>query len=126
MKNEEIFERDLIKFGKYFGCMYIKIPDTKMINKFNRKNNREMKRPFDGIMVTKKQNFCIECKFGNNVLKDHQRINQDIINEINKSFYVLRMKMLKKGVNYTIEQPEKNVILNSEKIEDIFKFFNGV
>ena len=126
MKNEMLFENSLRKNAPYFKCSYFKIPDTKMLNKFNRKFNKEEKRFCDGILITPQKNYCIECKYGNNSLKPHQKMNMEAINKINGSFFLLRKKSLKKGIFYFIEKPEKNVLLKTEKLEDIFMFFNEI
>lgn len=124
MKPEKEFEKDLKKIAPLFGCLYLKIPDTKMLNANNRYRNREEKRPFDAVLVTPAGNFCIECKVNYNGLKPHQKTTQDKINSINNSFFVFRKIFRKKGIVYRIEQPEKNVIFEMGKIEDLIDFFN--
>ncbi len=119
---ESYFEKNIKKIAPLFGMLYYKIPDTKMLNAYNRNKNKEDKRPFDGILITSKQNYCIECKVNYGKLLDHQKINQLLINNKNGSFYVLRKKILKNGVFYTIEQNYK-IIFKTTKIENMLKYF---
>jgi len=102
IKHEAIFEKELGQVAPIFGCAYFKIPDTKMINKFNRHRNREDKRPFDSILITPKGNYCIECKVNYNKLSEHQQKNQLTVNNINSSFYVLRKNVNTKQIIYSI------------------------
>ncbi len=120
---ERAFEKNLKKVASLFGMLYYKIPDTKMLNAYNRNRNKEDKRPFDGILITPKQNYCIECKVNYGKLSDHQKINQFLINNKNGSFYVLRKKFLKNGVFYTIEQNYK-IIFKTQEIEELLFYFN--
>jgi len=126
MKPEAQFEHDLSNIAYYFGCYYVKIPDTRMINKQNRHRNREEKRPFDGILITPNRNFCIECKINSGKLLEHQKRNESIINEKNGSFYVLRKRIRKDSSRIQIEQPEKNVVFETENIEEIFTYFKEI
>ena len=123
MKHEQQFEKDLAQVAQLLGCFYAKIPDTKMLNAENRYRNREQKRPFDAVIITPNGNFCIEAKYMYGELKDHQKHTQSKINNINGSYYVLRKKMLKIGVVYTVEQPEKKMVFTTQKIEEIINFF---
>ena len=121
-KPEASFENDLTRLAPFFGCEYEKIPDTKMINRYNRDMNREKKRPFDGVLVTPNGNFCIEAKVNSNKLMIHQEIIQDEINKVNKSYFVLRKRIGKRRINYQVEQ-DHNLIFETTEIENLFKFF---
>ena len=120
MKPEAQFEKDLSFVAPLLGCIYIKIPDTKMINKFNRHNNREEKRPFDAVLVTPNCNYCIECKINYNTLETHQSYNQTNINLINQTFFVFR-KRINKKVKYQIEH-NSQMLFDTDKIEELIKF----
>jgi hypothetical protein len=74
-----------------------------MINKDNRSQNREQKRPFDGILVTPKGNICVECKINYNQLLTHQERFRNEIAQINGKFIVLRKKFYKNSVEYVVE-----------------------
>lgn len=111
MKPEAQFEKDLATYARMINCVYIKIPDTNMLNKTNRHRNREQKRPFDGILVTNHKNYCIECKIDSGHLLPHQESNQQGINKLNGTFYVLRKRRRKKSVAYQIE-------FNGELVEE--------
>lgn len=122
MKKETVFENDLKYYASLFNCAYIKIPDFIPLKRYGQITAH--RRPFDGILITKTKNICIECKIDTNKLKFHQQQIQDYINKINQSYYILRKKFLKKGILYRIEQPEKIILMQSDKIEDIYKYFD--
>ena len=123
-KPEAQFEKDLFDTAMIMGCCYIKIPDTNMINRNNRHQNRELKRPFDGILITPDQNFCIECKINSNSLIRHQESNQNLINFINNSFFVFRKRIRKNSVAYQIEYNHE-MVYETSKIENLIKFCKG-
>lgn len=123
MKPEKQLEKQIEQIAGYFGCAYFKIPDSKSINRDNRHFHREEKRPFDGILVTPFGNYCIECKINSRKLLTHQSKNERIINEINQSFFVIRKRIRKYNCVYQIEQPERNVVFETGKIEDLFEWF---
>ena len=100
---ESNFEQEIQILARKYKSMYIKIPDTQMITEKNRKSHGEQKRPFDGVLVTPKGNFCIECKMDNGKLSPHQADYQKLINMANGSFFVFRKKRLKNRVDYSIE-----------------------
>lgn len=100
---EANFEQEIQILARKYKSMYIKIPDTKMLNKSNRQFNREHKRPFDGLLITPKGNYCVEFKIDNRKLSPHQADYKKLINMVNGSFFVFRMKRLKKKVIYSIE-----------------------
>jgi len=118
---EAEFEKQLTRIAPLYGCRYFKIPDTKMINKNNRKSNREQKRPFDGILVTESGNYCIECKVDSNTLKPHQKVNLDDINKINGRGFVLRVRNGKQRV-YVIECNGKTLV-EFGTIDELIKQF---
>jgi len=129
MKHEQKFEKDLERIAPLFGCLYIKIPDFIPLKRYG--DIIAHRRPFDAVLFMPYRDkfyggntFCIECKIDNNKLKPHQKVTQDKICEVNKSYYILRKKFLKKGVVYRIEQPEKNVLWETNKIEKIIEFFS--
>ncbi len=108
MKKEAEFERELQYVAQSLGCRYIKIPDTRMLNKYNRSQNREQKRPFDGILVMPGGNICVECKINYNKLLPHQERHMQEISYLNGCFVVLRKKFYKKSVEYVAETAVKS------------------
>ena len=115
MKQEAKFEKQIAGIAGLYGSAYFKIPDTRMLNAKNRWKNREAKRPFDGILVTPHKNICIEVKYQYNQLEPHQKINEQIINDINnKSFFVVRKRKLKNATLYSVEKNGKKVFENTE------------
>jgi len=123
MKPEAKLEKELSDIAGYFGCAYIKIPDTKMINAKNRHIHKEEKRPFDGILVTPNNNFCIECKINSGKLLPHQENNGRLIDNINQSFYIIRKRIRKYDEIYTIEDLCGNILLISGVIEHVIYYF---
>ena len=122
MKPEAQFEKELATIAPHFNCRYIKIPDTKMINKSNRKTHREDKRPFDGVLITRSGNACIECKINRINLEEHQALNEIMINKINDSFFRLVKRIRKKSVAYQVYKYE-TMVFETDKIELLFQFF---
>ena len=117
---ERDFEAELTRIASLYGCLYIKIPDfiNAPINKII-----AHKRPFDAVIITPLQNFCIECKINYGKQKDHQKLIGDKINLVNRSYFVVRKKIYAKtrAIEYSVEQ--NKFIFHTTKIEDIFKFF---
>ena len=121
MKPEALFEKDLGKLAPLFGCEYIKIPDIIPLKKYGKLIAH--KRPFDAILVTPKTNYLIECKIGYNQLKQHQTAYMERINEINRSFVVLRRIFLTKKIKYRIELADG--VYETTDIKDIFIKLKG-
>jgi len=117
---ERDFEAELTRIASIYGCLYIKIPDF-----INAPVNKIIahKRPFDAVIITPLQNFCIECKINYGKQKDHQKLMGDEINLVNRSYFVVRKKIYAKtrAIEYSVEQ--NKFIFHTTKIEDIFKFF---
>ena len=117
---ERDFEAELTRIASLYGCLYIKIPDfiNAPINKII-----AHKRPFDGVIITPLQNFCIECKINYGKQKEHQKLIGDKINSVNRSYFIVRKKIHAKtrDVEYRVEQNE--FVFVTTKIDDIFKFF---
>lgn len=124
LKSEAIFERDFAFAARILKCNYEKIKDARGINKHTRDFRKEVWRLCDGILILKTgYNYLIECKYKYNSLEPHQKATQDRVNRINNTFYVLRKNILKSGVIYTIEQPEKTVLLRTAEIEALINYF---
>ena len=119
-KPEEQFEKELTRIASLYGCLYIKIPDF-----IHARENRiaAHKRPFDAVIITPLQNFCIECKINYGKQKEHQKLIGDKINSVNRSYFIVRKKIYAKTrkIEYRVEQNE--FVFCTTKIEDIFKFF---
>ena len=117
---ERDFEAELTRIASLYGCLYIKIPDfiNAPINKII-----AHKRPFDAVIITPLQNFCIECKINYGKQKDHQKLTEDKINSVNRSYFIVRKKIYAKTrkIEYRVEQNE--FVFCTTKIDDIFKFF---
>jgi hypothetical protein len=124
MKPEKQFEKDLATYAKMVNCLYVKIPDTNMVDASNRHRNREAKRPFDSILITHNQNYCIECKINSGKLLPHQEANQQAINKMNRSFYVLRKRIRKTSVAYQIEYDNK-LVEEYDNIIDLIRYFEN-
>ncbi len=124
MKPEQILERDLADAARYFGCLYIKIPDTHMINAKNRMRNREDKRPFDGILLTPTQNWCIECKIDYAPLKPHQDLTRKLINDFNQTYIIIRKIRRKSGTIYQCQHMEFK--LEFKKIEGLLNWIKDI
>ncbi len=124
-KFEDTLERMFAIVCRSKGCMYLKIPDTKMINANNRHNHHESKRPFDGVLATPTGNYCVECKVDNNKLSLHQEANQQVINKINDSFLVLRWKQKLKPSVFQIERHNK-VVFGSEDIVEVVEWIKEI
>ncbi len=125
--NEKSFEKEFAFRAKLAGMLYVKIPDPIMTNYRLRNMARrgisdEPLRPFDGILITPGNNYCLEFKYQYGKLKYHQKLNQDAINKINKSFYVIRMIKRKNDNIYKIIQNDK-IILETKNIEEIINYF---
>ncbi len=132
--NEFLFEAELFRIAPLFGCMYVKIPDAVKTRESLKQRAdgsfymKEKKRPFDAILVSKTGNYCIEAKANANKLECHQKKYGENISVINQCFYVLRVivdtKMFKK--RYQVETVKGETLLSSQKIEDLFLFFNSL
>jgi len=134
---ETQFAKKLEKEASRYGCKLIDIPDVyvtaekleqfKKTGKFN-----ERRRPFDKLLVSPSGNYCIEIKYNNSPLRPHQRETQIKINEINRSYFVVRKKVkinkISKKVipRYSIEQiiNGQKIIYRYDYIKEIFDFFN--
>lgn len=133
---ERDFEKEFERICPLFKTRYYKIPDVLPIDKDGNviKSGQihiSRKLPFDGNLITPSQNYCLEFKYQNNQLADHQIKTMIEINKINMSYYVVRKKVLKKGTFYTIEQgnpysvsPIPHCEFKTKQIEDLFLFFN--
>ena len=128
---EFLFEAEMTSIAPLFNCLYIKIPDAKKTRESIKKgaNGRtymdEYKRPFDAILVTPSCNICIEAKANYNKLEPHQRKYGEKISSANGLFSVLRVIVNEKTFKkrYNIESVYGDIILETERIEDIFKYF---
>ncbi|MDY0218966.1 MAG: hypothetical protein RBR14_06440 [Candidatus Cloacimonas acidaminovorans] len=135
MKPERVFEKEFAWCCKIKKCLYIKIPDPIMTEKRvqmmrDRGVSDELKRPFDGILVKKTGNYCLEFKFGYGKLSEHQKYYQETINGINQSFYIVRKTVTKvrneiaKKIIYKLTLPDGQ-ILQSNNLEDIIDYIGG-
>ena len=120
-KPETEFEKSLIHIAPLYGCLYIKIPDF-----INAPVNKIIahKRPFDGIICTPNQNYCIECKINYGKQKEHQVETEKKINSINNSYYLLRKKIYAKNgkIEYIVEQNMEKLFKTND-ITKLFEFF---
>ena len=118
---ERDFRDSLREIAILCGWALIEIPDVVPIKR-DGFIPVSKKRPCDDILVTSHGNYMIEAKYGNNPLLPHQLATQSKVNAINGSYYVLRKKILKKGIIYSVEQNNK-VLYKTCEIIGIFKFF---
>ena len=118
-KPETIFRDLLREIAPLYGCELIAIPDF-----IHAKGNKIVahKRPCDDLLITSHGNYLIEAKYQNNALLPHQLATEMKVLAINKSFYVLRKKVLKKGIFYQVEQNGEKIFKTGD-IQKIFKFF---
>lgn len=121
MKTEhEKLENTLTELFGYFRCRYIKIPDVSkkmmwLIRKNKRYDLQPRKRPFDAILITEHQTYCIEVKINYDKLKPHQKKERDRINEINPgSFIVFRKVFLKDKQEFRIEYNGKEFLRTTD------------
>jgi hypothetical protein len=126
MKNkpEADFEKELERIAPLFGCQYIKILDTKSINKNNRKKHREVKRICDAIIMTRTANWFCECKMESAPLKTHQEDLRIRCYQYNGYFVTLRKQKRKSGWMYRITTKWGD--WKSDRIEDIFKLLSDL
>ena len=103
MKKEAQFEKAFAKLAALKGARYFKIPDTRMLTARNRYKNREEKRPFDGVFVTKNETWCLEFKINYNKLSPHQAMNKRTVDIINSKFAVVTEIEKKSGIVYKLQ-----------------------
>lgn len=127
MKTEEKkFVNDFMREARKLGMITAKIPDPKGCY-----INQEY-RPFDFVLITKTNTFCIEAKFGNNKLLSHQKATAKAIEKLNSdTYWIIRKKELKSGTWYTVEKfylnfgvEKYDVICKSQNLIDIVNHFN--
>ena len=103
------------------NCHYEKIPDAIVTNASNRAKHRP--KPCDGILSTKKGNFCLEFKANKGDMKKHQKDYHEQVNAINNMHFVVRV--IEQGQyadSYTIEKLGFK-IFKTEKFNDLLRFF---
>ena len=88
-------------------------------------------RPFDFVLITERDVFCIEAKINHNQLLSHQKGASEEIEKINNmAYWVIRKRETKKrGTLYTIEKfrnGKKEVIMESGLIEHLVSHFESV
>ena len=87
-------------------------------------------RPFDFVLITKHNTFCIEAKVETNNLLNHQKGTAEAIEKVNpNSYWIIRKKSLKAGNFYYVEKFRNNKterIVTSSKISDIVDHFETV
>ena len=124
-KPEAEFEAELTRISPLYNCLCIKIPD--MIFKKGVKII-EHRRPFDLLLITPSQNFCLELKYDYGQLIEHQKISQDKINKINNSYYVVKKKVsyckpFKPRKTWYVIMQNFQTLFKTQDIQCIFKFF---
>ena len=120
---EADFEGNFAILATVFNMRYIKIPDVVPIKRAGFIPVAK-KRPFDGVLVTSRGNYLVEFKINYGQQKEHQKLWEKEINEINNSYYLIRKKIYVKNrrIEYTVEQNKEKIFI-TEKIEDLFEFF---
>ena len=124
---EKSFETEFAFWAKISRMLYLKIPDPIMtkdkLNSMKRRGQSdELQRPCDGILITKRKNFLIECKYNYNKLLPHQNYYQTEVNKINHSYYVIRKINRKKAIIYRIEC-NNEIVFETLFIDEIIEFF---
>lgn len=125
--HEREFEKLFKEIAPAFNMLYIKIPDVLPIDRNGKviKSGQihiSRKRFADGVLITVNGNYIIEFKYQYGELKPHQGKAEKDINEINNSYYIVRKRILKKGLVYSIEQGEN--VFKTDSMENLFKFFS--
>lgn len=121
---ELTFVRSFLHAACLRGCHVEIIPDTNSINRTNRYNHRELKRPFDLVLICPGMTYCIEAKFGSNSQMRHQEVAEQRINRVNsQGYYVIRKRdYTRKPSKYSIEQNHK-VLFSTIKLEEMIDYF---
>jgi len=87
-------------------------------------------RPFDFILITKHNTFCIEAKVGDNPLLSHQKGTAEAIEKVNPlSYWIIRKKALKGTDFYYVEKYRDGKverIICSDDIQDIVNHFEMI
>lgn len=98
VKHEHSFEKELEFVASLSGFSYIKIPDwiatrerIETLQRTGRSNEKQ--KPFDGILVTPKAIYCVECKYGKNKLSYHQSRWQEVVNSIKPDGFLVIRKL---------------------------------
>ncbi len=95
----------------------------------------ELRRPYDGIIVSKLGNFPVEFKFNANTLEPHQKQSQEKINRVNGSFFVLRKEIIyiseadnRWKTIYSIQKmidKKMTTVYSTGRLEEMAKWFIG-
>jgi len=108
-KNEESFKKSLQRYSNLANCCYTHIPDVLpqvaaiMRKKYGPRAYIAEPRPCDGILSTPKNNYFVELKYGNNQPTDRQKKFGKTIHNLNNKFLVLRKRIVRKKLKYSIE-----------------------
>ena len=113
MKKEAQFEKAFAKLAALKGEQYFKIPDPQMLTARNRYQNKEQKRPFDGVFVTKNGTWCLEFKVNYNQLSPHQKLNKMKVDSINGKFAVVTEIEKKSGTVYKLQIGDETTIYDN-------------
>lgn len=120
--SEATFERQLISLAPLAKCYVCDIPDEIITKERRETKIIARRRPFDIVLFTNSKAVVLELKVGSNRQSYHQKITEERINEINKSYFVVRRRNVKTGEVYTIEQ-NQNVLFKTDDILRLFEFF---
>jgi len=104
---------------------YIPVPDGYNINgKRKYKKFQAKKRPFDAVLVTPKNVYCLEFKYQNGIALPHQKNTGNRITNINKTaYFIVRKKVLKSGTTYSIEDNVKRTRFKTTYMEKLVEAF---
>jgi len=131
---ESVFEKELEDIAKALNCLYIKIPDAIPFKERRERSSwAARRRPFDGILSTPSANIALELKINYTPLADHQKEYLYSIRTLNGLAFCLRMIDSTKKTKYRLDavirnglEFDKEVILESENLLDIFQFLKEI
>ena len=116
----------LVKTAPLLHCQYIVIPDMIPTRDRIRANMPEHRKPFDGVLVTFKGCYAIECKANYNKQMPHQERIEKAMNSVCYSaYYVVKMIVNKTRAKYQIIQ-EATVHFETDRIEEVLRWFMKV
>ena len=124
--NEREFEKSFAEQARWLkGWEYIKIPDlipvrTKAGNYYVPTAH---KRPFDGILCTRRNNIAVELKYKSGRLKAHQRKILEQISELNEQAMVIRYRPQK---GFVVEYYQDGVWEKSFDFPDYNSLFDWI
>lgn len=120
MKPEAKFVSEFKKEAAKRGWIVAPIPDPKGSYQY------QQYRPFDFVLITDRNVFCIEAKANYNQLLSHQKGTAEAIEKVNSmAYWVIR----KKKTGYSVEKfrnGKKQIVCHGDTIGSIMDHFEHV